>query len=113
MKLRKANRCAIIAALHCICYPSEWIALPTNDIRCGYIFARRKAATIFGKQVKTADLFSLDGNASRLATEILWIASVHGWIAHTVEKTGCPHMQKAFEAMAFTDAWTNGYIKYG
>jgi len=107
MKLTKIDRAAIIAILDCITWQSEWITIPTDRRGCQYLFSRRKAAEVFGKEIKTADLFSVDGDASRLATEILWVASVHGWIADTVENTGCPHMQRAFEAMAFTDARTN------
>jgi len=111
MKLTKINRAAIIATLNTIALRSDWFALPIDQRGCKYLFARRQAATIFGKQIKTADLFSFDGNASRLATEIIWVASVHGWIAHTVGHTCCSHMQEAFEAMAFTDAGMDLSIK--
>jgi len=107
MTLTKTNRCAIIASLSMICSHSQWIPVPIDGCGYGYVFARRKAATLFGKHIRTADLFSFDGNASRLATEIICVATIHGWIAHSVGKTCCPHMQGAFEAMAFPDAGLN------
>ena len=112
MKLTKIIRAAIIAILNSITLQSEWITIPSDRRGCGYLFSRRKAATVFGKQIKTADLFSFDGNASRLATEIIWVATIHGWIAHSVGHTCCPHMVKAFEALAFSDAGMDLSIKY-
>jgi len=110
MKLTKINRGAIIALLNCTLH-SEWISIPTDQCGCGFLFSRKKAATIFGKTIKTADLFSINGNASRLATEIIWIATVHGWIAHSAGNTCCPHMVKAFEALALSDAGMDFSIK--
>ena len=111
MKLTKINRAAIIAILNSITLQSEWISIPTDHRGCGYLFSLKKAATIFGNKIKTADLFSFNGNASRLATEIIWVASVHGWIAHSVGHTCCPHMVRAVKALAFSDAGMDLSIK--
>ena len=111
MKLTKINRAAIISILNSITLQSEWITIPSDRKGCGYIFSRKEAATIFGNKIKTADLFSFDGNASRLATEIIWVASIHGWIAHSVGHTCCPHMVRAFEALASSDVRLNLGIK--
>lgn len=100
MKLTNNTRAALIGTLNSIAL-SDWLCLPIDASGCDYIFVRRQAARLFGKPIRTADLFSLEGNASRLATEIIWVASVHGWVAHSVGHTYCPHMLEAFEAMAF------------
>ena len=103
MELTKCSRAALIATFNTIASArrSEWLLLPIDDGKCGFVFVHKRAVLIFGATIQTADLFSSGGEASRLATEIYWIASGHGWIAHDVEKTRCDILLGATEAEYF------------
>ena len=100
MKLTKINRAATIATINAM--HTEFFAVPTDEMGCGYLVVRRQAATLFGIHIRTADLFSIEGNASRIATEIIHVASIHGWIANSASHANCSHTPNAFEAVAFS-----------
>lgn len=103
MRLTKISRAAIVATINSIASRSEWFALPIDDGgECGFVFVHKRAATLFGKTMQTADLFCSAGEASRLATEIHWIASGHGWVAHSAGLTKCPILLEASELENFS-----------
>lgn len=100
MKLTKINRAATIAIFNSI--HTEIFAVPTDEKGCDYLVVRRQAATLFGSHIRTADLFSIEGNASRIATEIVHVASIHGWIANIASHANCSHIPDACAALALS-----------
>jgi hypothetical protein len=103
MGLTKTTRGAIIATINSIALRSEWFALPVDNGNFAVVFIHKRAATLFGACIQTADLFTSAGDASRLATEIFLIASCHGWVAHSAGMTNCPILVQASEAGAFSE----------
>ena len=100
MKLTKINRAATIAIFNSM--HTEIFAVPTDEKGCDYLVVRRQAARLFGIHIRTADLFSIEGNASRIATEIVRVASIHGWIANSASNAQCSHTPDAFDALTFS-----------
>jgi|GEM_PF-3383423 len=104
MKFSLSARAAIVATINHLAFRSPWISLPALDTDTGIVFIHKRAAALFGNDIKTCDFFSSDGEPSRLAVEIHGIANAHGLITHTPEMTACPIIvEAAGETMLYAD----------
>jgi len=103
MRLTKNTRGATIALITSISSRSEWCAVPVDDGDYNIAFVHKRAAALFGSRIQTADLFTPDGNASRLALEIYLIASRHGWVSTSIGTTKCPILSGAWEHIKIPD----------
>ncbi|MEI6491661.1 MAG: hypothetical protein WCO94_03855 [Verrucomicrobiota bacterium] len=97
MKYSRCARAAIVATINQLASGSRWLALPALDTKSGIIFVHKRAAALFGMDIKTSDFFSSAGEPSRLAVEIHGIANAHGLITQIPAMTACPILIQASE----------------
>ena len=97
MRLTKNGRGAVIAMINSIAARSEWFALPVDEGEFSFVYVHKRAATLFGKTIQTAQFFSSDGGSSELATAIHRIAKKHGYLAKSAKMTACPILVEASE----------------
>ena len=97
MMFSLSARAAIVATINELVRRSQWLALPSATTKSGIVFVHKRAAALFGNDIKTGNLFTQVGEPSRLAVEIHLIAENHGLVAMTAEMTACPILIQAAE----------------